>query len=341
MTDDTDVTNNPKMFRALNILERQSPPLLFGHEPYWAPPVVVPPTKVHIPAWTWSADYRELPEGDTPVTLDCNGAFLAAIGAVDVAHSELKHHGEMDAWALDPRRVLPGYYLIDVIGWAWDASIVSPLGNLRKYPEHARIWVAAPTLVLLLELLAQGHIGDVIISDSYAAERRTNFRGTSTRPGWAQRLRTARNGLLDNRHKAHPEGVPEGCTCLSCARYQAFKEGYGAALSMMLTGEKCKTRRPDWAHAVYAHYAAAAWRKAWRFSIGAPLLGMANCDELTVLEADLNKAVLSATPPLKLDPSGRLLGHYKRKTTPVKDPAAHTDVAGDDYVVSDTFEDVL
>lgn len=330
IADDTQVTDNPRMFAALRILETVAMPTLYGRGPLRRAPEAVDPHKVFIPSWNWSADHRELPEGEVPVTLDCNGAFLAAAGSVQVAHSELKHTGELDAWNMQPRYVWPGYYLIDNFRWAFDASIVSPLGNTAKLPDHARVWVAAPTLVLLLELLAEGTIGDVIISDSWTSERRCDFRE------WVKRLKVARNGLLDNIAKADTDETIRAAK----ARYKAFKEGYGAAFSMMLTGEKCKFRRPDWTHQVYAQHAATSWRKAWRFSAGAPLLAMGNVDTMTVLEADLRKAVLSAKPPIKLDPSGRLLGHYK-KAEPEDETPVTTDADAPDFVMSDDFGDVL
>lgn len=325
---ETQEETNPRMFAALRLLEKAAPPLVYGRPPFWRAPVAVNPSKVFVPSWNWSAGYRELPEGEQPVTIDCNGAFMAALGSVPIAHGELKNTGELDPWGIGPRAVLPGYYLVDAISWAFDATIVSPLGNTVKIPEGARVWIAAPTLVLLLELLDEGSIGAVTIHDSWTCARIANFRE------WNKRLKVARNGLLDNIAKADTDET----IAAAKARYKAFKEGYGAAFSMMLTGEKCQTRRPDWAHQVYAQHAATSWRKAWRFSAGAPLLAMGNTDTMTVLEADLRKAVLSVKPPIKMDPSGRNLGHYKI-AEPDETPATTTEA--EDYVMSDDFGDVL
>lgn len=331
MSSETNVTDNPRMFAALRILEKVTPPTLYGAEPYWRAPITVKPHEVHIPSWNWTADYRQLDEGETPITLDCNGAYLAAIGSVEVAHGNLKHSGELDAWELEPRRVLPGYYRIEAFNWPFDATIVHPLGNVRTYAHGTPVWVAAPTLVLLLELLGEGTIGHLIISDSFTCERRTNFRE------WNKRLKAARLGLLDQLAKADTEDA----IAHARARYQAFKEGYGAATSMMLTGAKCHTRRPDWTHAIQAQHAATSWRKAWRFSAGAPLLAMGDTDTLTVIEADLRKLTLSTQPPVKLDPSGRTLGHYK-KAEP-KQPAPAPDLGPDapDFITGDDFGDIL
>lgn len=322
-------TTNPRMFAALRLLEKVAPPLVYGRQPYWRAPVVLAPEKVFIPSWNWlGLRPIETPATEESVTLDCNGAFMAALGSVPIAHGDLTNTGELDAVALDPRTVLPGYYLIDSFHWPFDGTIVSPLGNTVQLPHGSRIWITAPTLVLLLELMYEGTIASLTINDSYTSERITNFRE------WNKRLKVARNGLLDNIAKADTEDAIAAAE----ARYDAFKEGYGAAFSMMLTGEKCHTRRPDWAHHVYGQHAATSWRKAWRFSAGAPLLAMGNTDTLTVLEADLKRAVLSAKPPIKLDPTGRQLGYYKiakPKTTPA--PTAEAV----DFVMSDTFEDVL
>lgn len=328
MTNETDTTDNPRMFQALRVLEKKAPPLLYGHEPFWRAPITPPSRNAFIPSWNWTNPQYTGPGLAESVTLDSNGAFLAAAGSVDVAHSQLKRLDvELDAFGLNPRSIWPGYYLIDNFRWAFGGTIVSPLGNATQLKVTDRVWVAAPTLVLLLELLAEGVIGDVVITDAWVSERRCNFRE------WTRRLKVARNGLLDQMAKAETDDA----IAAAKLRYRAFKEGYGAAFSMMLTGERCQTRRPDWAHMVYAQHAATSWRKAWRFSAGGPLLAMGNTDTLTIFRDDLKKAVVSAKPPLKLDPSGRLLGHFKEA------PDDEPEQLPEDYdmIMSDTFEDVL
>lgn len=323
-------TENPRMFAALRILEHTAKPLVFGHEPYWRAPVTPASKSAFVPSWNWTGIHTDLPEGETPVTLDYNGAFLAALGSVQVAHSQLKHTGELDAWDMRPRDVLPGYYLIENFHWAFDGTIVSPLGDSALLRTERHLWIAGPTLVLLLELLAEGTIGDVIITDSYTAERKCDFRE------WSKRLKVARNGLMDNIAKAD---MPETIHAAK-ERYRAFKEGYGAAFAMMLTGKICRTYRPDWAHAVYAQHAATSWRKAWRFSAVGPLLSLGAVDEITVLPSDLQKAVMMPKPPVKLDPHGRQLGHLKVKPKTETAPAQPTTEAPE-FLMADTFEDVL
>lgn len=338
-TTDDDVTTNPRMFRALAILETQAKPLLFGREPFWRSPITPPSRNVLVPSWTWRGVHSDddLPEGDRPITIDINGAFLAALGAVEVAHAHLINAGPVDANRFQGPRyetsVWPGYYEIEVPHWAFSGTIVHPLGTSERVKVGARVWIAHPTLVQLLELTDQGSLGGVTITDAWVTKdnRRTNFRD------WSIRLKDARTPLLDAMHRAHPEDRPGDCTCEACARYAAFKEGYGAAFSMMLTGERCKTRRPDWAHAVYAQHAAASWRKAWRLSAIGPILAMGSTDEITLLHGDLIKAIQKVQPPVRWDPSGRRLGHVKEKkhtTIPESGPAP-------EMVMSDAFEDII
>lgn len=340
--DDPTTSDNPRMFAALRILEHITPPLRFGRQPYWRAPISPASAKVLVPSWNWTATHHEVPEGDEPITCDYNGAFLAAIGSVEIAHSQLKHVGtELDPWDLDPRKIPVGYYLIDVFHWGLDGSIVSPLGTSEILKTAPQVWVAHPTLVLLLELLQEGALSELVISDAWVTEVKSSFRGPKTNPasGWIHRLKEARNGLLDNIAKADTHEQIAAAE----ARYDAFKEGYGAALSMMLTGEKCKTRRPDWAHAVYAQHAATSWRKAWRFSLIGPILAMGKTDELTVFKADLQTAITQDRPPVRWDNSGRMLGYLKeKKQQPDVQEQPDTRHPEDmDFVMSDTFEDVL
>lgn len=326
---DTDVTDNPRMFPALRLLERVTPPTLYGHQPFWRAPVTAPSKTVLVPSWNWRhVNADTIPEGDSPITLDVNGAFLAAVGSVEVAHSQLRRMGPIDAYRLDPRKVWPGYYRVDVFGWGLDATLVSPLGDSARLQTEGEAWIAHPTLVLLLELLNEGAIGDLNITDAWVSERRCNFRA------WNAKLKEHRNKLLDDVAK----GETEAAIAAAKLRYRAFKEGYGAAFSMMLTGERCQTRRPDWAHAVYAQHAATAWRKAWRFTLTGPVLSMGAVDEITVLRSDLHAAVLQPKPPVKLDPSGRTLGHLKEKT---KEDTPREEDADPTLIMSEDWSDLL
>ncbi len=305
------MTTSQPMFRALRLLEHVAPPSLYGRPPYWRAPVAPPskPGVVLVPSWNWKRfEPAEVPEGERAITCDINGAFLAASGSVEVAYSQLHNAGRLNPVDMDPRHVWPGYYKVTVPYWPFDATLVSPLGDSPRLAVEKHVWVAHPTLVLLLELFQEGSVGDLEIHEGWVAEKRCNFRA------WNAKLKEVRNALLDERDAATTDEQREHFK----ARYEAFKEGYGAAFSMMLTGNGCKAHRPDWSHAVYAQHAATAWRKAWRLSAIGPVLSMGDTDEITVLHSDLQRAITAPKPPVKWDDSGRLLGHLKEKK---KEPA--------------------
>lgn len=295
------------MFPALKLMEKRLPPLRFGREPYWRAPVTPATKDCLTPAWNW-AGITELPPNGKALTLDVNGSYLAAVGHVSIAHGNLTPTGPWEYLPV-PQQVFPGYYRITVPHWAFSGTIVSPLGDSSRLTQESRIWVAHPTLVLLLELLEEGSIGDFGIIDSYTCESVTHFRA------WQARLRELRKELLDGIAKEHRSTrAPEDCGCIGHQRYDAFKDGYSAALSMMLTGEKCGTRRPDWAHAVYATASAANWRKAWRYTgTGRTLLSMGNTDEITIAAEDLDGVLAMPKPPFRYDSSGVMLGAFKPK----------------------------
>lgn len=333
------MTDAPRVFRALRLLEKECPPLLHGHEPFWHPKPSPASAEALIPSWTWRHLNADLiPEGDRAITIDINGAYLAALGAVQVAHGALVHKPGCDPHAFAGPRfetsVWPGYYRITVPRWSCDATLVSPLGNSARLQTETDIWVAHPTLVLLLELLDEGSIGPFEITEAWVADdnRRCDFRQ------WSGRLRAARDEYLDARIREHGATIPEGCTCDACTAYKAFKVSYGQAFSMMLTGEKSKTHRPDWAHAVYAQHAAAAWRKAWRLTLDGTVLSMGAVDEITVLNSTLVAAIQRTKPPVQWDPTGRKLGSVKEKEKDTAAAAAPAAPAPADPVVADVLE---
>lgn len=318
------------MFPALTIMERETKPMRYGHEPFFRAPVTPASRDCYIPHWTWHG-IHEAPEGAETVTLDTNGQYLAAIGAVKVAHSQLKHTGPI-RWGdiPTPREVDPGYYRVQVLKWAFDGTIVSPLGDSSRVETEDSLWIAAPTLVLLLELFEQGALGGIVIFDSWTSTITTDFRD------WSSTLRAVRTARLDAIDQAQTDAARRAAK----DAYDAFKEGYSAALSMMLTGDKCRTRRPDWTHTVHAHAAAAMWRKAWKWTeTGRPLLAMGVTDTITIVKGDLPGAMSRSKPPFKYDPTGRQLGALK----PAKDvaPTAGPQRAADVPMVLDDTEDIL
>jgi hypothetical protein len=327
-------TDTPKLtvFRALAKLEKEHPPRFNGFEPLWrAPQTPARIGNILTPSWNWTGS-GELAEGDTPITLDLNAAFLSAAGAVEIAHSQLRRLGPVDAHKFRPRfetSVLPGYYRIVVPPWGWP-DIVSPLGDGDLAKPGRQVWIAHPTLVLLLEMLENEYLGELEITDAWVSHRRTNFRE------WCKAMRTAREKLLDQRDKADTLDAIADAEL----RYKAFKQGYGSAFSMMITGKGCKTHRPDWAHAVYAQHAATAWRKVWRVSAVGPILWMGRVDAFTIGRQTLAAAVTKApTPPLKLDPTGRRHGFVKE--APDTDEHTADPITVDDHLYSDHFEDLF
>lgn len=321
-------TDRHPMYPALSLMERNLPPLKFGREPYWRAPITAPSRDVYIPVWNWQS-VHELPEDTTPLTLDANGMYLAAMGHAQIAHSHLEHLGGWENLP-EPRKVPPGYFRIIVPYWAFSGTIVSPLGDSSRLEDETDVWVCAPTLVLLLELLEEGTITDVVVLDSWVAHVTADFRS------WVSRLKSVRTELLDNMDRAQTDAAREALE----DKYDAFKQGYSSALSMMLTGDKCKTRRPDWSHTIYALAAAAQWRKAWRYtSTGHPLIRMGATDEITIIASDLPEAMSRTKPPFKFDPTGRALGALKPKK-PKTEAATAPQRAADVPMVED-LENIL
>jgi len=311
---DTDV----RMFPALRVLERQTPPLKYGQPPYWRAPVCPASEGVYIPVWNWTSPH-DFPEGEAVTVLDVNAAYLSAMGSARVAHSHLSRTGPTER-PETPRDILPGYYKITIPHWAFDGTIVHPLGDSSRLQTETHVWVAAPTLGLLLELEYDGHIGWFEILDSWTAQRTVEFRS------WSERLRSIRGECIDRMEMAQTEIQRQE----ERDRYDAFKQGYSAALSMMLTGEKCLTHRPDWSHTIYAQHAASTWRKAWRWTFtGRPLVAMGAVDEVAVLSVDVPTVLARPKPPFRFDPTGRQPGAFKPKTVTFIgcEPAQRSDAA--------------
>ena len=322
-------TPDVRMFPALKVMERQTPPLKYGRPPYWRAPITPASADVYVPTWNWSSPL-DFPEGSPVTVLDVNAAYLSAMGSATIAHSHLSQHGAFRQLP-DKRDVAPGYYKITVPYWAFDGTIVHPLGDSARVATEPELWVAAPTLVLLLELTEEGHVGHFEILDSWMAEVSTEFRS------WSTRLRSIRDECMDRIEMAQTETY----RAQEVARYDAFKQGYSAALSMMLTGEKCLTRRPDWAHTIYAAHAANTWRKAWRWTFtGRPLVAMGAVDEIAVLSGDVGEVLQLTKPPFRYDPTGRVPGALKpKKATFVGERISITQTA-DNVALVDGGDDI-
>lgn len=318
-----------RMFPALKVMERQTPPLKYGRPPYWRAPIVQTATdNVYIPVWNWTSSL-DFPEGEAVTVLDVNAAYLSAMGSVKIAHSHLAQAATFRQLP-DKSDVAPGYYKITTPYWAFDGTIVHPLGDSTRVHTESELWIAAPTLILLLELADEGHLGYFEILDAFTAQVSSDFRS------WSERLRSIRNECMDRIDMSQTEAH----RAQEMARYDAFKQGYSAALSMMLTGEKCLTRRPDWAHTIYAQHAASTWRKAWRWTFtGRPLVAMGAVDEIAVLSADVASVIARPKPPFRYDPTGRTPGALKtKKVTFIGcEPAQRADMVA----LVDEGEDIL
>jgi hypothetical protein len=262
-------------------------------EPFWrpAPPPIT--SDVHIPRWnSWT--FTALPGlGEPMATLDANAGYLAAASSVTVAHGALKHTGRHPH--MTGTTPHPGYYLVTNPGW-WHHQIVSPLG--QDVPD-TRVWIPHPTLSVLLQRQEEGHWPDVVVHDSYTSEDP----GVRLR-SWTTRLNAMRAELID-------QGKPPA--------YEDFKTAYSQAVTMMLTGDKCQTRRPDWTHAILAQHAANMWRKSWRLTeAGHDVIRLGNVDEITLSAGDLAALIsrAEANPArtvVRIDQSGRTLGSFKVK----------------------------
>lgn len=328
MSDEHDqpAPNAPRMFPALKVMERQCPPLHRGRPPYWRAPVTPPSSDFYCPSWNWVSPH-DFPEGAEVTILDANGAYLGAAGGCYIAHSHLTHTGPINHHPR-PREVAPGYYRITVPHWAFPGTIVSPLGDSSRVQTESTLWIAAPTLILLLELEEDGHLGGLTIIDSWTAAVRADFRS------WVDRLKSLRTECLDRIDTCQTDAARAAAT----ARYTSFKEGYSAAFSLMLTGDKCQTRRPDWAHTVYAQHAASQWRKAWRYTYtGAPIVSMGHVDEIAVLAKDLPDVLALVKPPFRFDPTGRQIGAMKPKQTTQVAPQPYEEALAS----AEEMEDIL
>lgn len=285
--------------RALRALEGECAPKLRGRDPFWRPKPPAIATDVYTPAWDWM-DNAQDDAGEALVILDAIAAYVTAISSVTVAHGALEHTGPvMDATAV-------GYYLITIPAWEVP-GIVHPLGTDIVWGDQ--VWVAHPTAQLLQQLAADGYAAALEIHDSWTAPTSVRLRK------WSDILKARRNLALDEVDAARAAGSPELLTEAN-AFYTDLKISYSIAVQMMLTGEKCKTRRPDWAHAIVATHSANIWRKVWRCVLaGKYPAGMGAVDEVAFTWTTFHELMydIRGGSPLKVDPTGRQLGAFKVK----------------------------
>lgn len=246
-----------------------------------------------VTGYAWQRPYK----GEV-VRLDRNAAFLSSAAAVLVAHEPLEHTGPLNAF--DPQRA--GYYLVSAHPWQEHRRMPGPLGNRCGKP----VWVPAPTLQLLHQLAEAGRWADAEILDSYTAP---GVRLTA----WTNHLRDLRTSIITT------HGVQS-------KQYEQFKIAFGQAITLMIGVDtpgsgrkwKCKTHRPDWAHAIQSLCAATLWRCAdacWSVCEEGPV-ALVNIDELHVPAAAMPTItdVTRKRIVIKLDNSGIRLGTFKVKS---------------------------
>lgn len=299
-----------EMMRQLHIpraLEKTHAPMRRGDDgrmraPYWRPELPGMIETAHVvTGWGWEREH----DGPT-VVLDKSGAWVAAASSVEVAHVALKHTGDLE---FDGR---PGYYLVDVYPWT-ETGMPHPLGLPPATPEWSpgdQVWVPAPTVALLRDLVDAGRWPDVAVADSY------------TSPGvriseWTRHVNALRTYAVQTYGR-------------DSAQYEAVKRNYGQAMSLMVGRPKESgvgrewsfgIQRPDWTHAIQAHASAMLWRRADQCRQAAPdhaPVALRNVDELVIPAAALE--IVTTTPPpgsdrpaITLDPEGLDLRSFKVK----------------------------
>lgn len=272
------------------MLTSQYGPTVRGRQPYWRPTAPRIWKEVWLPAWTWERPYQsDAVRPEDRVTLDVNGAYLAALSSGVYAHSALAHQ---------PGRSVktPGYYLMDAHPWQ-NGEIVSPLGTAHL--PGPRVWVAHPTATLLTELCEAGYWPDATVYDAYTADTTMRFRK------WVEAMRDDRLSAL----RARAEGEPG-----AAERYQAIKDGYSIAVQLMkgpAEGKPTKSDvfRPDWYATVHAQHAASTWRKAWASVLaGHGPIRMGAVDTITWTVEDLAEIQMRAKPLFRIDSSGEQIG---------------------------------
>lgn len=301
------MTTTASTFRALSLLEHEYQPTLHRRAPYWRPRPVPASREAHLPAWNWIHDAWKPGQELMLTTVDAIAAFVSAASSASFAHGALEQTGALGAYDLRP-----GYYRINSHQWS-DSRIVSPLGSAHL-PD--RIWVATPTLELLLQLSGAGHWPGVEIYDSYTCPASVRFRQ------WATAVNNARVEALSSIRKAWEHGTAEDVKRAE-DWYEEIKTGYSMAVQLMrgpAEGAEVKSavKRPDWYDTIHAQHAATTWRKVWRcVQAGYVPVSMGTVDEVSWLSEDYMK--LSSTtapggrPLLSIDPNGIQLGAWKVK----------------------------
>lgn len=307
----------PGAYKALDILEKGAGvPLVRKRSPYWGP---LPPAvhrEVHTPVWRWERPGATA--GTELVDLDVNAAYLSAASSLTVAHGALERE-HVPAWA-----ALPGYYLIDWHPWPAVGDIMSPLGT-NDPADIGPVWVAHPTVGLLVDLAKTGYWPNVVIHDAYTCSTPARLRK------WAETIRDDRAAVIAQRDAAAPGSAAHAS---ALQRYEDIKHGYAMAVQMLNTPydppgtpreqqrKRNRAYRPDWYAAIHAQHAANTWRKAWRCLLAGHGPASAGSVDRLTFEVNAFHAIEATAPcPIRMDPSGSTLGSFK--------------VSGGPYVIED------
>lgn len=300
MTDQT----VPEPYRAMHMLTEMYPPKVKGRLPYWRPKAPAVLRDLHVPVFNWERQGCDCDDDDT-VTMDLNGAYLAAASSATFAHGALDVEGPVPIKA-------PGVYLITAHGWP-NGELPSPLGTQPQ--GAARVWVAHPTAILLDELSREGYWPEVEVHDAYTAATSCRLRP------WTTAVTADRDNALKRRALVAADvvaGLADHQDVEAAELdYQAIKDGYSIAVQLMrgpAEGAKTKSKvyRPDWYATIHAQHAASMWRKAWRTVLaGWGPVAMGGVDTVTWRTQDLAEIQMRPVPLLRVDPTGHQLGAFK------------------------------
>lgn len=286
----------PKELRLLAALEGPFAPLRGGRTPYQRPEMPGMWTLAHIiGGYHW-----ERPYSGPVAVLDRSGAWPTAASSVMVAHGKLERAGEAEFTGR------PGYYLIQRHQWRHEDVMPDPLAGV----EGDTVWVPAPTVALLVDLVDRGWWPDVTILDSYTGD------GVRIHE-WATFVNTLRATAIREYGR-------------NSAQYKAVKNSFGMSVGLMLgrladdsmvrREWQCALRRPDWAHAIKAQASATLWRRADDCRmVGVQPVMMRNIDELLIPASGLE--IVTSIPqgktraPVLIDQDGIKLGSFKVKET--------------------------
>jgi hypothetical protein len=246
-------------FRFLDVLKRETPPLVHGREPYWRPVAAPVSARVTEPAWSYRREVTPHVDGplrprDHVVTIDATAAYVSAISTVEVAHGPLRTTGLRE---YDSRHV--GLWRIETPTWN-DARLFSPLGTAH---HPSTITVTTPTMRLLAQVADQGYMSLPKIVDSWTSTTSCRLRA------WSVRIAAARRAAL-----VDPSYAGE---------YEDVKTAYSQAVVLLGVKDKSPIYRPDWAQFIRAQHAANMWRKMWACTLTCgPILGAGTVDEISI-----------------------------------------------------------